>query len=175
MIKWKENGVVICDGTIIDGKIVGVKKSMNAPTFITEEEFLALTTELKDYLLYVEGVNTRSYDNSDDERASCSSSEYKFGHYYEIAPRENSQYLLRIDGKIRGVVFRVTYGQYDISYYPFLFDNGITNSFRMGYSASHSSEFTYVKRVSLVKRGEGNAPQTARNIDFRQNGTYPSI
>ena len=163
--------MVICDAKIIDGKICGVEKSVKEQTFVSENEFIALTEELKDYLIYVEGSEYSSYDNSDDDRADCYSSKYPFGRYYEIAPSENSKYLLRIDGKIRGVVFFVGKGYNDVYYEPFLFDDSIKNSIRLGYSASHSSNYTYIEKVSLVKRGSNGAPEKANKISFRLHET----
>ena len=150
--------MIICDGKIIDGVITGIKNSIKNPTNISEKEFLELISDLKDCLLYVEGTETSSYDDSDDDRAGSYWSQSSFGHYYEIGLRENSKHLLRIDGKIRGVVFY-----------------SIKNSMSLGYTASHSSDYTVVEKVSLVKRGEGNAPESAKVIDFSQSKMYPEI
>lgn len=169
------NTVTICDGKIIDGAITGVKKSIKHPSPISKEEFLKLTEEFKDYLLYVEGTKTSSYDNSDDERAECSSHDTPFGRFYELSPMENSEHLLRIDGKIKGVVFFIKSGSDKFEYRPFLFDNSIKNTARLGYSASHSSSFTYIEKVSLVKKGENGVPETAKTINFIQSEMYPSI
>ena len=178
MCNNKFNGVfimIICEGKIIDGVLTGIKESVKNPTNINEAEFSELVAELEDCLLLVEGEETSTYDDSDDDRAGCYWSQSSFKHYYEIGLRENSKHLLRIDGKIRGVVFFVRSGYSDVTYKPFLFDNSIENSMNLGHSASHSSDYTNVKKVSLVKKGEGNAPQSAKVIDFSQSEMYPNI
>ena len=170
--------IPICDGKIIDGELVDLEKCAQKPTLISEEELEALVEEFKDYYVYVEGTETSSYDNSDDERVEDSSSEWSFGHFYELAPLENSKHLLRIDGKIRGVVFfvRNSKSYHDEYFYEaFLFDNSIKNVLSMGYSASHSSQYTYVEKVSLVRRDDPRAPKSARPINLRQSTMYPSI
>ena len=167
--------MIICDGKIIDGVITGIKKSVKNPTDMSEAEFLELISDLKDCLLYVEGSETSSYDDSDDDRAGSYWSQSAFGHYYEIGLRENSKHLLRIDGQIRGVVFYIRSGYNDVTYEPFLFDNSIKNSMTLGYTASHSSDYVTVKKVSLVRRGEGNVPESAKVIDFSQSKMYPQI
>lgn len=167
--------MVVCKAKIVDGVVAGVKNSVKHPEHITEKEFSVLEEELNDYLLYVEGTEESSYDNSDDDRAGCYSSRSPYGRYYEIKPRENSKHLLYIDGKIVGVVFYVSRGYSEVEYYPFLFDNSIKNSIMLGYSASHSSDYTYIEKVSLVKRGENGAPETARTISFHQSKTSPSF
>jgi len=161
----------VCDGKIIDNRI----KIINEKGIISEKELKVVAQELKDYLLYVEGINMSSYDNSDDERASCHSSKYPFGHHYELNVIENSQYLLRIDGKIVGVVFRVNTDYYKYELEGFLFDNSVKNYVSMGYSASHSSSYTDIEKVSLVRRGVNGAPSEGRRINFIQHKMSPSI
>ena len=138
--KVEENkmSVAICDVKIIDGELVGLKKSIKNPTYITDAEFEALIADFEDCLFHVQGDGRNTYDDSDDERATCSERYYGFSRYMEISPWENSEYFLRIDGKIRGVVFHITSGN-DIEYHPFLFDNSIPHTFRMGWGASHTS------------------------------------
>lgn len=166
--------VAICDGKIIGSELVGVKESAKYPTIISAEAFEALIADLKDCLLYIQGEKTSSYDNSDDDRVESSSHSWSFGHYFEIEPWENSKHLLRINGKIRGVVFHISSGS-EVSYYAFLFDNSIKRTLRMGYSASHSSSYTYVEQVSLVKRGKKGAPETGSYLRYEQNEMYPSF
>ena len=170
----QRGSVAICDGTIVDNQLVGVKDSAKHPTMISAEKFEALIADLKDCLLYIQGEETRSYDNSDDDRVESSSRSWSFGHYFEIEPWKNSKHLLRIDVKLRGVVFHISSGR-DVSYYAFLFDNSIKRTLSMGYSASHSSEYTYVEQVSLVKRGQNGAPETGSYLRYEQNEMYPSF
>lgn len=165
----------VCDGKFENGELVGVKESAKDPIGISEEKFERLTAFLKDYYLYVEGSHTSSYDNSDDERASSYSSDSKFGYYYEINPKKNSKYLLRINEEIKGVVFFVKNNRGDFTYYPYLFDGSIRHTIRLGYSASHSSSYTYIEKISLVKKDDPNAPKEAREISFQQSEMYPSM
>ena len=144
-------------------------------TSITTEEFAKLVEELKDYLIYVEGEESYSYDNSDDDRASSYSSSHKFGYYRELNPKENSEHLIFKNGKIQGVVFTVSQGYNNYEYYQFLFDGSVKQSFRLGYSASHSSQFIYVEKVSLVKRGKSGAPTEGNKIYFRCSSMDTSI
>lgn len=167
--------MVICEAKIIDGKICEVEKSIKNPTSVSNEKFEKLVEGLDNYFLYVEGVEESGYDNSDDDRAGCSRSRWPFRYYYEIEPRENSKHLLVIDGKVAGVVFFIRKGYSDVYYKPFLFDNSITNSIRLGYSASHSSNFTYIEKVSLVKKGENGLPETGKTISFILSESSTSI
>ena len=162
--------IYVCDCEIKDGKVEIINKS----GVISQRDFNLVVEEFKDKLLYIEGEDTHSYDNSDDERASCHSSKTPFGRYYEIDFESDSQHLIRINGKIVGVIFHVKDG-YNVDYYPFLFDGSIKRMIRLGYSASHSSSYTYVEKVSLLKRGEKGAPESARMINFKQSKMYPSF
>lgn len=58
-----------------------------------------------------------------------------------------------VDNKIVSVVFVVDKGKSSEYTRAFSFDGKIAQTMRLGYSASHSSSFTYVDRVSLVKKG----------------------
>ncbi len=169
-----ESNIAICDGKIINGELTGIKKSVKNPSYVTAEEFETLIADFKDCLFWVQGDGSYSHDDSDDERAGCDARCYGFSRYFEIEPWENSKYFLRIDGKIRGIVFHITSGN-NVEYYPFLFDNSIKKTLRMGYSASHSSCFTYIEKVSVVKRGEDGAPKEGRSLRFAQNEMYPSF
>ena len=79
-----------------------------------------------------------------------------------------------VDNKIVGVVFVVKNGNNSYTR-AFSFDGSIAQSMRLGYSASHSSSFEYVDRVSLLKRGENDAPETAREAKFEQSEMFPSL
>ena len=125
-------------------------------------------------MLCLEETSTRSYDDSDDERVTPSSSYSVNRKYREINPKENAESLLMVDGKIIGVVFVVKDGNDEYTR-AFSFDGTIAQSMRLGYSASHSSCFEYVDRVSLVKRGENGAPTEAKEARFNQSEMYPSL
>ena len=152
----------------------GYLRVVNKLALIDEEYFEEVCKELQPYLLCLEKTSTTSYDDSDDERVTPSSTYTVSCKYREINPRQNSEHLLMVDGKIVGVVFVVTKGN-DKYTRAFSFDGTIAQCMRLGWSASHSSSFEYVDRVSLVKRGENGAPETARDANFCQSEMYPSL
>ena len=141
---------------------------------IDEKEFEKVCKELEPYLLCLEETSISSYDDSDDERVTPSSRYTVRRTYREINPRSNSESLLMVDGKIVGIVFVVTNGNEKYTR-AFSFDGSIAQSMRLGYSASHSSHFEYVDRVSLAKRGKNGVPEEAREARFNQNEMYPSL
>ena len=141
---------------------------------IEQDQFEKTCNELEPYLLSLEETSITSYDDSDDERVEPSYSYTVRCKYREINPRKNAESLLMVDDKIVGVVFVVRNG-YNEYTRAFSFDGSIAQSMRLGYSASHSSNFEYVDRVSLVKRGEKGVPETAREANFFQSEMYPSL
>ncbi|MBO5313137.1 MAG: hypothetical protein J6B29_04135 [Clostridia bacterium] len=169
------NGITVIDGKIVDNTVTGIKRSIKHSAPLSRKEFDELIKDIKDCLLYVEGVDESGYDNSDDDRCGCYSSRAPFGIYYEPDFLDNCEHLLRIDGKIAGVVFFVSHGSREMTYEPFLFDNSIPNSLTLGYSASHSSQYYHINKVSLVRRGENGAPQKGKEIYLRQSKNSPSI
>ena len=153
----------------------GVFRVVRDLAAIDETQFEEICKELEQYLLSLEEISTSSYDDSDDERVTPSSRYTVSRKYREINPRKNSESLLMVDGKIVGVVFVVRDNSRNTYTRAFSFDGSIAQSMRLGYSASHSSCFEYVDRVSLVKRGENGAPETAREANFSQSEMYPSL
>ena len=168
-----EQRIRILDG-IIEGDTLRIRKNKKAG-FISREELSAIVEEFSDYLLYIEGEEKDSYDDSDDDRAGTYGSKSSFGYYYELDPEKNSQHLIRIDGRVRGVMFEVTRGYNEPELYPFLFDGTVAREMTLGWGASHSSHLLTVKRVSLRKRGEMGAPNEAQPISFRQSSTSTSL
>ena len=141
------------------------------PTDVFEE----FCKYMEDYLLSLDSTSTSSYDDSDDERV-VPSSRISYSHIYrELNPRKNSESLLMVDNKIVGVVFVVNKGKSDEYTRAFSFDGKIAQTMRLGYSASHSSSFTYVDRVSLARKGTKGVPETAKEADFFQSEMYPSL
>lgn len=138
-------------------------------------EFEETCKYLADYLLSLESTYTSSYDNSDDERVEDSSRISYRCIYREINPMKNSESMLMVDNKIVGVVFVVNKGKSNEYTRAFSFDGKIAQSMRLGYSASHSSSYTYVDRVSLVKRGTKGVPETEREANFFQSEMFPSL
>ncbi len=142
---------------------------------VSQEQLNNYAQQLKDYLIKIDVTYTRSYDNSDDDRVTDSFSEWRAVRYCEIQPLENSKHLLVKDDKVVGVVFHVRNNRGDVETQSFLFDGSIQEKFSMGYSASHSSSWTSVDKVTLVKRGQDGAPTEGGNVDFSQSHMYPSI
>lgn len=152
----------------------GVFRVVRNLVAISEEEFEKICKELEPYLLSLEETSITSYDDSDDERVTPSSTYTVRSKYREINPKNNSEFLLMVDGKIVGVVFVVKKGNEQYTR-AFSFDGSVAQSMRLGYSASHSSNFQYVDRVSLVKRGENGVPESAREANFEQSEMYPNL
>lgn len=132
---------------------------------VTESVFLPIAQKLEGCLLKIEGSTSSSYDNSDDERASCSESHSTFVRYGEISPFEDSEALFWANGTISGVIFRIKSGS-KISFRRFSFDGSLCQPIRLGYSASHSSRYTYIDRITLVEKGKDGAPEEGRRIRF---------
>ena len=152
----------------------GVFRVVRNLVAISEEEFEKICKELEPYLLSLEETSITSYDDSDDERVTPSSTYTVRSKYREINPKNNSEFLLMVDGKIVGVVFVVKKGNEQYTR-AFSFDGSVAQSMRLGYSASHSSNFQYVDRVSLVKRGKNGVPESAREANFVQSEMYPNL
>lgn len=138
---------------------------------LTEEEFAEIEKKLSKYLLRIDYTNTRSYDNSDDDRVEDSYSSSDSYVYRSIDFKEDSKALLMLDGEIKGVVYVVDCKEY----YPFLFDGSYQRTISLGYSASHSSQYTYINKVSLVKKGTKGVSEEERTAKFNQNGMFPSL
>ena len=162
--------VYVKRGIFVDGYLKVSKKLVP----ISDEKFLEVCERLKPYLLALEETATTSYDDSDDERATPSSTYTKSVRYRELNPKENAEHLLLVDDEIVGVVFTVKSGN-EVYYKAFSFDGTIAQSMRLGWSASHSSSFEYVDRVSLKERGKDGAPTAAKDANFIQSEMYPSL
>lgn len=141
---------------------------------IDETIFEAFCKEVEPYYLSLDQIVTTSYDDSDDERVEPTSSYSVKRIIRELNPRNNAEHLLMVDGKIIGVVFTVTNGN-NKYFRAFSFDGKVAQSMRLGWSASHSSSFEYVDRVSLIKKEDKDAPETARDARFVQSEMYPSL
>ncbi|MBR2460333.1 MAG: leucine-rich repeat domain-containing protein, partial [Clostridia bacterium] len=141
---------------------------------IVASVFEPAARELLECVLKIEGENYSSYDNSDDERASSSSNQYGFVRYGRIDPFNDNDYIIWDGDRPRGVVFRVKSGR-DTSYHRFYFDQSINETVRLGYSASHSSSYTYINNIKLVKKGEDGAPDEGGYINFNPSENYPDF
>ncbi len=141
---------------------------------ITQAQLESYAEQLKDYLLKIDYTRTRSYDNSDDDRVTDSFSKWDGVKYCEIEPLNNSKHLVVDGDTVVGVMFEVRDSNCEKTH-VFLFNGEVQESMSLGYSASHSSDWTYVNTVTLVKRGENGAPQEGYSLRFCQSKMYPSI
>ena len=144
-------------------------------TPISAEKFEEFCKKMEGYLLSLDSTNTSSYDDSDDERVESSSRVSYSSIYRELNPKNNAESLLMVDGEIVGVVYVINKGKSDEYTRAFSFDGKIAQTMRLGYSASHSSSFTWIDRVSLAKKGENGVPETAKEADFFQSEMFPSL
>ncbi len=174
---YTENGDLVQSIHVTDGyydkngKLV-LRKELG---YIGEAELDVAVKRLDGYLMKIEYENEHSYDNSDDERCEDSHSCYDSVTYRELDAKKNTKALLRLDGEIKGVVFRVrpnSNAEPDMR--AFLFD-GSYGSMTLGYSASHSSSYIRVNRITLVKRGEDGAPEKGGYINFEPSSISTSI
>ena len=167
-----EKGIYVTTGSI-DGTSVRCKSQLK---YIPAKEAKELEAFFSEHLLKIECDNQYSYDNSDDDRASCYSSSYRSVKYGKVHLEYDSEALLYIDGELRGVVFRKrSRSGRDVDLCPFLFDGSCKGSMRLGHSASHSSDYRTVESVTLVKEGEDGAPESAGHVNFSPNEMYTDI
>ncbi len=153
-----------------------VTKTVGGTARVSEEELTAAAEKLKDCLIKVECTHYSSYDNSDDDRVTDSESRYDYTVYGEITPFEDSEAMLWAGGAIVGVVFRIKASRGNgVSLHRFTFDGRVQESISMGYSASHSENYTYVNSLSLVRKGEDGAPENGRSLRYEQHEMYPSF
>ena len=142
---------------------------------ISAEEKEKVTSFFADHLLKIYYSDSSSYDNSDDERASDSYYSHSSYVYREVNIEQDLYGVAMRDGEITGVVFYVKNSRGDAYATIFNFNGQPKASITMGYSASHSSSYTTVVRVELVKKGENGAPESANKASFIQHEMYPNI
>lgn len=154
-----------------DGKLV-LNKELG---FISEAQLEKAKKQFDGYLLKIYCDSESSYDNSDDERVEDSHSSYSSIYYRELDLLNNTKALLRIDGEIKGVVFRAyRTPRSEPDVYPFIFDD-TSRSMTLGYSASHSSNYITVNKISLAKKGVDEAPDQGGYINFEPSTISTSI
>ena len=118
---------------------------------VSGEEKACITAFFSEHLLKIYEENTRSYDNSDDERVTDSSSSSSNYVYREVNTERDLYGVVMQGDEITGIVFYIKDGR-DVTCKVFNF-NGVPEAYMMlGYSASHSSSYQTVGRVMLVKR-----------------------
>ena len=141
---------------------------------ISAEDKARIEDLFSTHLLKISFGEERSYDNSDDERVTDSHSSYSSYVYRELDLEQDLYAVAMQNGEIVGVVFYVWKGN-DESANVFYFSGKPKCSMTLGYSASHSSSYTRVSRVELVKKGENGAPDSAKKARFIQHELYPEI
>jgi len=129
----------------------------------------------RDKLIKIYFEDGRSYDNSDDERAKDSFRRTSSYVYRTVDVGQDLYGLVWNNGEIIGVVFYVTNTRGDADANVFYFSGHPQTSMTLGYSASHSSSYTTVCGVELVKKGEDGAPEDAKQARFIQSKMYPEI
>jgi len=148
----------------------------NRLTEVDSEILEGVFARLDKCLLKLELSHESSSDNSDDERASDYYSSYDYETYWEIDARNNTKYLLMFEGEIRGVAFYVTpKSGSEVRKYAFFFDGSVAQPMCLGYSASHSTNYTTLNRLTLVEKGVNGAPEEGRYARFDPHEMYPSF
>jgi hypothetical protein len=142
---------------------------------ISYEEKEKIAAFFSQHLLKIYYSDSSSYDNSDDERASDSYYSHSSYVYREVNIEQDLYGVAMRGEEITGVVFYVKNSRGDAYATVFNFDGKPRASITMGYSASHSSSYTTVCRVELVKKGENGAPESANKASFIQHEMYPNI
>lgn len=142
---------------------------------ISEEEKEKIAKFFADHLLQIYFDDESSYDNSDDERVTDSYRSSSYCVYREVNVERDLYGLVMRDGEIKGVVFYVKDNSSNVYAKVFNFNGEPKNWMRLGYSASHSSSYTTVGRVKLVKKGVDGAPERAEEATFIQHEMYPNI
>ena len=127
------------------------------------------------HLLKIYYTDSFGYDNSDDDRAGDSYYSNSSYVYRKVNTEQDLYGVVMHEGEITGVVFYVKNDRGDAWATVFNFNGKPRASITMGYSASHSSSYTTVIRVELVKKGENGAPESAKEATFIQHERYPNI
>ena len=142
---------------------------------ISAEEKEKIAAFFADRLIKIFTDDSRSYDSSDDERVTDSYHSSSSYVYREVDVENDLYGLVMANGEVTGVVFYVNTNSRDTYTEVFNFNGQPKNTMRLGYSASHSSSYTTVGRVMLVKKGENGAPLSAKKASFIQSEMYPSL
>ncbi len=143
---------------------------------VSQEEKAKIVAFFSEHLVKIYYGDERSYDNSDDERVTDSYSSSSSYVYRSVDTKQDLYGVVMKNGEITGIVFYVKNNSRDVYAKVFNFSGKPKNSMTLGYSASHSSSYTTVYRVELVKRGEGDAPtEASREVRFIQHAMYPEI
>ncbi len=142
---------------------------------ITESQWQKIQKLFAENLLKIYYSDERSYDNSDDERVTDSYYSSASYVYREVDLEQNLFGLAMRDGEVVGVAFYVKNNSRDVYTTVFNFSGEPRTSVTLGYSASHSSSYTTIRGVELVKRGENGAPESANSARFIQHTMYPEL
>lgn len=143
---------------------------------IPERQMESTLEFLKDYDLLIKKTERSWYDNSDDERASCSDNTYDTPVCCDVDFKKNFRFLAFSNGLLFGIVFIIQkeshgiYGGWNVSENDsgntkvlFSFDGTPTNGyFSTGWHASHSGRSLRVHSVKLVKKGSEETQNMAK-------------
>ena len=114
------------------------------------------------YLLRIDVSDYSSYDSSDDDRASDSTYRSSSTVYRDLDIFNYSKMLVVIEEELVGIVIEVHHMcRDDNSMNIFTFDGKIQENISVGYSASHSSQYFYINKIALVKKGVDGVPNDA--------------
>ena len=142
---------------------------------VSAEEKQRIKELFATHLLKIYYTDSYGYDNSDDDRsedAYYSSASYV---YRTVNLAQDLYGVAMCNGEAVGVVFYVKDDRGDAYASVFYFSGRPRTSVTMGYSASHSSSYTTVCRVELVRRGENGVPEDAPEARFIQHRRYPEL
>lgn len=128
-----------------------------------------------EHLLKIYYTDESSYDNSDDDRASDSYHSSRTYVYRQVNVKQDLFGIVMNGDEVVGIAYYVNNNRRDTYVYVFYFSNNPKSTMTLGYSASHSSNFTTVYKVELVKKGENNVPTQAKEMSFIQGEMYPDI
>ena len=143
---------------------------------VSEEEKEKIASFFADHVLKIFYDDEWGYDSSDDDRAGEASYSNSSYVYRKVNTEQDLYGVIYKDGEIKGVAFYVKDNSRNVTVAVFNFNGVPKTTMRLGYSASHSSSFTYVKRVMCVKKGENGVPTNVDNeANFIQAEMYPSI
>ena len=143
---------------------------------VSAEEFAKIKKLFDENLLKIYYNDSFGYDNSDDDRAGEAYSSHDSYVYRYVDLAHDLYGVVVHDGEVVGIAFFVKNDRRDVYAKVFYFSGKPRNSMTLGYSASHSSSYTTVTHVELVKKGENGAPESAnKEARFIQHERYPEL
>jgi len=143
---------------------------------VSKEEFAKIDKLFGEHVVKIYYNDSFGYDSSDDDRAGESYSSHD-SYVYRYVNLDRDLYGVVVhNGEVVGISFFVNNDRGDARAEVFYFSGKPRNSMTLGYSASHSSSYTTVTHVELVKKGENGAPEEAnKELNFIQHMRYPEL